>query len=411
MENLRSRMRTDTGALRLNSGAPFWLLSAGLEELSAPQREAADVAIIGAGITGALVADALTAEGLRVVLLDRRAPAYGSTAASTALLQYEIDTELHELIERVGERDAVRAYQLGVAAIDRLEAICTELPDNCGFARRGSLYLASRRRDRRRLESEFRARTRFGFDVQRWSQDEVKQHYGFPGHGALYTSVAAVVDPVRLTRALLRRACGRGAALLSRTTVLEVEPTATGVRLNTDRGAIEAGQVVYAMGYEIPPCLRKELVSLHSSFALVTEPVEQLGPWEDECLVWETARPYTYIRVTPDRRILCGGVDSPFRDADLRDQLLPNRIRRLEHHLAKLLPSLELTTAYTWAGTFGETRDGLPFIGPSAAMPGSLFALGYGGNGITFGVIAAEILRDLCLGHPNDDARIFRLDR
>lgn len=404
-------MRTDTGALRLHSGAPFWLLSAGLEEMSAPPRGRADVAIIGAGITGALVADALTAAGVSVVLVDRRAPGYGSTAASTALLQYEIDTELHELIERVGEPDAVRAYQLCVAAIDRLEAICAGLTDDCGFARRGSLYLASRRRDRRRLDTEFEVRTRFGFDVQRWSGEEVSQRYGFPGHGALYTGVAAVVDPVRLTRALIRRACGRGAALLSRTTVLDVQPIATGVRLSTDRGPVDAGQVVYAMGYEIPPALREGLVSLHSSFALVTEPVQQLGPWDDECLLWETARPYTYLRVTPDKRILCGGVDVPFRNAELRDHLLPNRIRRLERRLGKLLPSLELTTAYTWAGTFGETRDGLPFIGPSASLPGCLFALGYGGNGITFSMIAAEILRDLCLGQPNDDARIFRLDR
>jgi glycine/D-amino acid oxidase-like deaminating enzyme len=75
------------------------------------------------------------------------------------------------------------------------------------------------------------------------------------------------------------------------------------------------------------------------------------------------------------------------------------------------LPSVEPETAFTWAGTFGETRDGLPYIGPMPSCPQALYALGYGANGITFGAVAAQILRDMCLGQPNDDAYLFRLNR
>ena len=57
-----------------------------------------DIAIVGAGITGVLVADALVATGKRIVILDSRDVALGSTAATTALLQYEIDTPLTELV-------------------------------------------------------------------------------------------------------------------------------------------------------------------------------------------------------------------------------------------------------------------------------------------------------------------------
>ena len=57
----------ESGALRLHSGAPFWLLESGLEEIASPLNAEADVAIIGAGVTGALVADALTAEGKSVL--------------------------------------------------------------------------------------------------------------------------------------------------------------------------------------------------------------------------------------------------------------------------------------------------------------------------------------------------------
>jgi len=402
---------TATSALCLHSGAPFWLLASGLEEIASPLRSEADVAIIGAGVTGALVADALTAEGKSVVLVDRRAPATGSTAASTALLQYEIDRELHDLIGLVGEQDAVRAYRLSAQAIDRLEGICSLLGADCGFRRRSSLYLASSRRDRNRLDAEYAVRSRFGFDVARWTRAEVEARYGFPSHGALRNESAGEVDPVKLTRALLARAISRGAAVLSRTTVREVTSSPSGVRLVTDRGLVEAGQVVYAMGYEVPPALRQDLVTLNSTFAVVTEPLEDFGRWDDQCLVWETARPYTYVRSTCDHRIICGGADIPFNSVALRERAMPAQLVRLEQSLGKLFPSLPLTRDFAWAGTFGETPDGLPYIGPSPFMQHAFFALGYGGNGITFSVTAADILADLCLGRFNADARIFRLDR
>ena len=370
-----------------------------------------DVAIVGAGVTGALVADALTSEGLSVIVLDRRAPASGSTAASTALLSYEIDVDLTRLIEKVGEADAARAYQLSAASVGALGRIAESLGVPCGFAPRSSLYLASHRRHTGRLEREVAVRQRHGLDADFWTRERVEQTYGFPGYGALRTGCAGVIDPVRLTRGLLERAVAGGASLLSRTRVRAVERSGAGTRLTTDHGEVRARWVVYAMGYETPEALQPDMVALHSTYALATEPVDDLGPWQDECLVWETSRPYFYMRTTEDRRILIGGADAPFKNVTWRDRLMPDRARRLEKRLHTLLPSVATETAYTWAGTFAETRDGLPFIGPSASCPQALFALGYGGNGITFGVVAADILRDLCLGRPNDDARLFRLDR
>jgi glycine/D-amino acid oxidase-like deaminating enzyme len=370
-----------------------------------------DVAIVGAGVTGALVADALTSEGLSIVVLDRRAPATGSTAASTALLTYEIDVELTELIEKVGEADAVRAYRQSAASVGALGRIAASLGVPCGYATRPSLYLATRRRHTRRLQREVAARQRHGLDAEYWSRERVEQTYGFASYGALRTGCAGVIDPVRFTRALLRRAVAGGASLLSRTRVRAVERDGAGTRLTTDRGELRARWVVYAMGYETPEPLRPDMVALHSTYAMATEPVEDFGPWSDQCLIWETARPYYYMRTTEDRRILVGGADAPFKNVTWRDRLMPDRTRRLEQRLKTLLPSVATETAFAWAGTFAVTPDGLPFIGPSASCPQALFALGYGGNGVTFGVVAADILRDLCMGRPNDDARIFRLDR
>jgi glycine/D-amino acid oxidase-like deaminating enzyme len=56
-------------------------------------------------------------------------------------------------------------------------------------------------------------------------------------------------------------------------------------------------------------------------------------------------------------------------------------------------------------------RDGLAYIGQLADRPNVYFALGYGGNGITFSVIAAQLISDLYCGRPNADAAVFRFER
>jgi glycine/D-amino acid oxidase-like deaminating enzyme len=396
---------------RLHSGGPWWLIRDGLDDPVPRTPSDSDVVIVGAGITGALVADALAAAGLAVVLIDRRLPGTGSTAVSTALLQYELDTEVDQLIEMVGEADAIAAYRRSAQAIGDLAALVATLPDGCGFARRTSLYLASAARHTDRLKHEADTRQHAGLDVEFCSQADVAAAYGLPSYGALRTSCAAVVDPLRLTRALLARAQRHGAVVLPWTTaqVAECGAGAEPVVVVTDRGRVRCRRVILACGYELPPCLQPDVMRLHSTYALITEPTAQRGPL-DQCIVWESARPYTYMRGV-DHRVIVGGADITHRDAWTRDRHLPERTRRLERELGRLIPGCDAPTSYSWTGTFGETRDGMPLIGPVPGTPNVDFALGYGGNGITFSAVAADILRDNCLGTTNPFARIFRPDR
>src|SRR6478609_6551389 len=133
----------------LKSGHPFWPLKNGLIA-SYPILKAnltCDVAIIGGGITGALMAYHLTQAGIDCVLVDKRDIGYGSTSATTGLLQYEIDTPLTELIRLVGEDHAVRAYKLCLGAIYKLERLVEEVGEDCSFAWKKSVYLASLKKD------------------------------------------------------------------------------------------------------------------------------------------------------------------------------------------------------------------------------------------------------------------------
>lgn len=111
-----------TAPMDLKSGYPWWAVENGLLHAFPALAEdvRCDVAVIGGGVTGALVADELAAHGHEVVVVEHRDVGWGSTAASTALLQYEIDEHMTELAERYGEDDAALAYRSCVEAIEQL---------------------------------------------------------------------------------------------------------------------------------------------------------------------------------------------------------------------------------------------------------------------------------------------------
>ena len=174
---------------------------------------------------------------------------------------------------------------------------------------------------------------------------------------------------------------------------------------------IEAKYAVVATGYEAAPFLEDGLVKLHSSYVIASRPRPGKPVWKDRCLIWETARPYFYFRTTDDHRILMGGEDEPFADPRRRDAKLGTKTRTLLKRFQRLFPHLPLEVEFAWTGTFGDTADGLPYIGAKKSSSRILYVLGYGGNGITFSQIAAKIIGRLCRGRKHRDAFLFRFDR
>ena len=153
------------------------------------------------------------------------------------------------------------------------------------------------------------------------------------------------------------------------------------------------------------------MVRFKSTYAMVSEPTPDLDWWKDRALIWGTGNPYSYMRTTSDRRVLVGGRDDGVLNSQRRDRRVARKTGELVRLFHSIFPGIPIEPAFGWAGAFGSTKDGLGYIGPHRLFPHAYFALGFGGNGITFSQIASRILTDLFLGRKNRDQNVFRFDR
>ncbi|HBK46337.1 MAG TPA: amino acid oxidase [Xanthomonadaceae bacterium] len=380
----------------LKSGYPFWSIRNGLMRAfpRLEQDAQCDVAIVGGGITGALIADELVRHGHDVVLLEQREIGWGSTSASTALLQYEIDTPMVELAGRYGIASAALAYRSCAQAIEMLQELARDLGE-VDFRRNDSLYYASRRRDLPALREETALRARHGLDTRWIDAASLWRDYGVRAGGAVLSTQAARMDPYRMTYRLLSRCQRRGARIHDRTQVHDLQVHHSHVVLDCGQARLRAGHVVLAAGYASQRWLRQRVARNRSSYAFVTDPLhdEEIGAVK-HTMMWETARPYLYLRSTHDGRAIVGGEDDDLDIPARRDARVMKKARQLQKKVARALPDLHLRPAFAWAGTFAETADGLPFFGAHDQYgPRVAFAMAYGGNGITYSMLGAGLLR------------------
>ena len=396
----------------LRSGAGPWHAGVGRPAGQAPQCDMrCDVAIVGAGITGALMAEHLTAMGLDIVLIDREREGFGSTAASTAMLQWEIDLPLRELAAIHGFARAAEAYRLSAEAVAGLGLLVRELALPCGFAPRHTVYLAAGEVGGRELRDEAQLRSRAGLPGVFVDHAALLGSLGFDREAAIVSPGSAEADPLSLCHALIALAARRGARLIRDEAIgFDGAGRSAGVTLAGGH-VVEAAHVVLATGYVMPDIVRDDLHRVASSWAIATVPQPPQRLWPGPALVWEASKDYCYCRTTTDGRIVFGGEDEDFADPDRREALGKRKTQALLDRLGALIPQARRDLGHSWSGAFGQTGDGLPLIGRVPGHPRLLAAYGYGGNGITFSFLASRLLGSLIRGREESWLGLFAIDR
>jgi len=403
----------------LRLGRPVWLRQATRSEQRYPSlvgNHETSIAIVGAGMTGALIAHAFASAGISTIVVEAGVVGRGSTAASSALLLQEPDLELLQLEDRYGASTSRRIWRLSHESVRDLIALLKRVGVRCDLRKRDAVYYATNAEAVARLRREFRLRSRSGFEADWLGSGDLRRVTGIAGRGAIHTRGSAQFDPYRACVGVLRSAVGEGAQVFERSEVRRIRGGRESVRLRTATGTVDARRVVIATGYATPqfrPLAGR--FRMYRTYVLATEPMRAAQRRElglTDVMVWDTERPYHYARWGPEHRLLLGGGDRRVRPGQRRRRQFESASRELRDYFETRLPALAtIETEFAWEGLFAMTPDSLPYVGPHQRYPGHWFALGYGGNGMTFGFLAARLLLERWQGVSSRDHALFAFDR
>jgi glycine/D-amino acid oxidase-like deaminating enzyme len=315
--------------------------------------------------------------------------------ASTALLMQEPDRDFTGLAERFGRKKTREIWKSLARATRDLPKTIRALKLNVDLCECNSVYFTLDPDRVKKLRHEFDRRKAAGLPGRWLSAAVVYQMTGLRVQGAIATTGNAQMNPVRACHGFLAAAARRGAKIFERSPARGVKTSATGVDVRTSGGTISATRVVVATGYATPEF--RGLVGhfrMKDTYVIATK---RLRARPRQCVMaWDSDRPYHYLRWTDDGRLLVGGEDTKHRTSKGSRQRIAKARERLLIYLARIYPDLANERSdYAWEGLFAETPDGLPYIGEHSRYPKHLFALGYGGNGMTASYLAAKTLLDL----------------
>ena len=400
--------------MKLRSPEAFWLLKNGILNSYPKLQEntTCDIVLLGAGITGSLISHALHNAGYNVVVIDKRDVANGSSAATTSMLQYEIDVPMIDLADMIGIPGAVECYSAGIESIDTLLDLVKKEKIDCGFEMKESLQVAHSKRAVKSLRKEFEMREQYGFDVKWLTSEDIEERYKMKSHSGILSSKGASIDAFQFAHGLFHNNHKRGMRIYDHTTVHDIKYGEHGVQVKTEDGyTVDAKKIVFCTGFETMQMFNKKYADIVTTFACVSEQNFNFFETLDNTLIWDTANPYIYMRTTNDKRLLVGGEDINYKYGPISEKVKKRKSAKLIKKLNKLFPNMNFIEDYVWAGAFGVTKDGLPFIGTHPDYKNAIFVLGLGGNGITFSVQGMRLVLKVLAGYTDDLLHYYRFDR
>ena len=376
---------------------------------------AADVVVIGGGLTGCATAYALSAAGVKVLLLEADRIGRGTTGASAGWLGDEPGVGFADLEKALGQRDARRGWHAWHRAGLDFAATLRRLKIKCALEPLGSTTAARSLEQAQRLKREQKARRAAGIEAPLLNARAISGELGFAALAGIRARDGATIDPYRAAVGLARAAAQRGAQLFERSAVTRITFSRRDAEVHTAGGRIRTERVVVATG--APTALFKGLRRhfwFRQSYSALTAPVptkirHALG--RRDAVVRDSADPPHIVRWVDGERLLVTGADSESPPDRQREKVIVQRTGQLMYELSTLYPEISgIAPDYGWDAPYARTEDGLPYIGPHRNYPHHLFAFGDSSHTVTGAYLASRILLRHHLGEldPADEVFGFR---
>jgi gamma-glutamylputrescine oxidase len=377
----------------------------------------ADVAVVGAGVTGLSTAYHLLVRypTLHVVVLEAGNVGSGASSRNTGMVGPGVGQDLLGLIRRLGNVGAEALYRETLRAVTMVGELIANEHIDCDLSWTGQIHWARSAAGRRRLSAQANWLNARGFSVELLDDNRLARHIRLPattakGNGgpvALRLQLAGILHPGKLIAGLARAATDRGACIFECSPVSALTSAEGGkVRLSlVGGGKVLADQAVLATAGYTPNLgrLRRRIIPLQLQ-ALATEPIPptllaNIG-WTGREGIVEARRIFNYFRLSRNNRLIFGGgAPRPCSVQSVTDDSIPvSTLTNLRHNLFSTFPDLarpEIRISHGWSGTIGYVLDGLPAIGRCSETPSILHAVGWCGHGLALGLAAGSWITDL----------------
>lgn len=368
-----------------------------------------DILIVGGGMSGNLMAFVLAKKGKNVTLVEANKVASGSSAANTGLLQYSSDIMSHELAKQIGKTDAILFYEMCLNAMNELTRINKTINEETDYILKDSIYYASNQEDSKKLRLEYIFLNSCNFPVEFLDEAYLKDIYSIKKHCALKTWHDASVNPYKFIQALVNENVKMGVKYFENTAI-DLENISGDIAITRTGCNINFQNIILATGYTKFYPVIKDKAQLNRTYALTSKPLKE-SPWKDEVMIWETKDPYLYFRTTVDKRIVAGGLDEEVSVSVENENIIYSKTEQIAQEIKNIFPHLDFEIEHRWSALFGNSDDGLPFIGRDPDSSNKYYLLGYEGNGTCYSMAGAEIISDLIDNKNNPYSHIVRVNR
>lgn len=399
----------------------YWIATAGLP----PESDGAivsdvdaDVAIIGSGYTGLACAIFLAREfGIKATVLEANRVAWGCSTRNGGQGQNASGRLTRsQWITRWGLDVARRLHAEIEDGFETFEDLIRNSPIDCEPQRGGHLYVAHRQRSLDKIAAESRILNEtFGYATRVISAEELRHDFVNEAEavGAVHEPLGTGVHPAKLAFGYLQMARSLGARVHTASPVLEIKPRGTSLFLRTPGGTVKARAVAIATGaytsLGLTPLLQGRCMPILSN-SLVTRPLtaselEATG-FRTRQVITDTRTLRFYYRLLPDNRVQIGS-RSAITGADATH---PRHLQLLIDGLHRKFPPLHgIEIEYSWWGWVDVSHDMMPRIFRPDPMQNLFYALGYGGNGVSYSAQAGRRMAQMIAGQAfkGQDLPIF----
>lgn len=375
----------------------------------------ADVVIVGGGLTGCAAAYLCANAGLTTILLDQDRIGRARTARGLGLLTPEPGPSFRHVTSAHGLKAARRVFEAwrrgaleGAALLRRLRVPCSLEPRDT--------IVAVRRDEEKLVRREYDARREAGLDAAWLTQRQVQARMRVEASGALKVGDGFALDAYRACLGLAAAAAGRGAACFEHSKVRKVRFTRRHADVIADGGKIRTRKVIVATNSATAEfkALQRHFTRREAYLVLTGRMSaamrRQVG--DPRAALTDLHAPPHHVRWSGDDRLIIAGGDQRETPERKRPAVIIQRTNELMYELLTMYPAIYgLQPEYGWDAPYGQSADGLMYIGAHRNFPHHLFALGDRAVSGTGAFVAARILLRAVQGTPDPADEVFSWTR